>query len=228
MLHDQHPGITRMKLLARSFVWWPGLGKDIMYTVSACMICQCTRNAVDKVPLKQWPTATRRWERLQIDFAEDPETRQQMLVLVDSFSKWLEVFCMRSTISSKTIECLRTLFSSCGLPEQLVTDNGTSFTSAEFQDFVGKNIKFILTPPYHPQSNGANERAVQEVKQNLLRQVLGLNQYGRISLQHKLDNFLFAYRNTLCTVTVLTPAELFFNWKPRTKLSMLKPNLWRR
>lgn len=226
MLHDQHPGITRMKLLARSFVWWPGLGRDIDDTVSSCLICQCTRNAASKVPLKQWPSATRRWERLHIDFAEDPETRQQMLVLIDSFSKWLEVFCMRSTTSSKTIECLRTLFSSYGLPDQLVSDNGTSFTSAEFHDFVSKNsIKFILTPPYHPESNGAAERAVQEVKKNLLRQVIGQNHTGRISLQHKLDNFLFAYRNTPCTVTGLTPAELFLNWKPRTKLSMLKPNL---
>lgn len=44
-------------------------------------------------------------------------------------------------------------------------------------------------------------------------------------MQHKLDNFLFAFRNTPNTVTGLTPAELFLNWKPRIKLALLKPNL---
>lgn len=104
--HDQHPGITRIKLLARSYVWWPGIEQCIQNAVSSCYICQCTRNAAPKVPLQQWPRVSGRWQRLHIDFAEDPNTRQQMLVLVDSFSKWLEFFIMKSTSSMKTIEKL--------------------------------------------------------------------------------------------------------------------------
>lgn len=226
LLHDQHPGITRMKLLARSYVWWPGIEQSIETAVSSCTICQSTRNAATKVPLQQWPRVSGRWQRVHIDFAEDSNTRQQMLVLVDSFSKWIEVFVMKSTSSLKTIERLRTLFATFGLPESLVSDNGTSFTSVEFKDFLSKNgIRFILTPPYHAASNGAAERCVQEVKKNLLRQVLSESSTGPTSLQHKLDNFLFAYRNTPNTVTGLTPAELFLNFKPRTKLALLKPNL---
>ncbi|XP_054272756.1 uncharacterized protein K02A2.6-like [Macrosteles quadrilineatus] len=225
LLHDQHPGISRMKMLARSYVWWPGLEKNIEETVSTCTVCQCTRNAAVKVPLYQWPRTTNRWQRIHIDYAEDPQTRQQLLVIVDSFSKWLEVFLMKSTTSFKTIERLRTLFAAYGLPEELVSDNAPNFTSAEFREFLSRNgIKFTLSPPYHPASNGAAERCVQEVKKNLQRQVIESQLVG-VTLQHKLDNFLFVYRNTPSTVTGLSPAELFLQWKPRTKLTLLKPNL---
>lgn len=90
---------------------------------------------------------------------------------------------------------------------------------------MSKNgIKFTLTPPYHPAFNGTAERCVQEVKKNLQRQVMD-SEADSISLQHKLDNFVFAYRNILNPVTGLTPAELSLQWKPRTKLTLLKPNL---
>ncbi|XP_054281209.1 uncharacterized protein K02A2.6-like [Macrosteles quadrilineatus] len=227
MLHDQHPGVTRMKMLARSYVWWPGMEKSIEDVVASCSACQLTRNSIPKVPLQQWPTTSTRWQRIHIDFAEDPESRQQLLVLIDTYSKWLEVFIMSSMNSSKVIEKLRTLFSSYGLPVELVSDNGRSFTSQEFKTFLhNNNVKFTLTPPYHAASNGSAERSVQEVKKNLLRQVIEEHQRSqRTTLQMKLDNFLFAYRNTPNTVTGLTPAEMFLSWKPRTQLVMLKPNL---
>ncbi|XP_054259367.1 uncharacterized protein K02A2.6-like [Macrosteles quadrilineatus] len=227
MLHDQHLGVTRMKMLARSYVWWPGMEKSIEDVVASCSACQLTRNSIPKVPLQQWPTTSTRWQRTHIDFAEDPESRQQLLVLIDTYSKWLEVFIMSSMNSSKVIEKLRTLFSSYGLPVELVSDNGRSFTSQEFKTFLhNNNVKFTLTPPYHAASNGSAERSVQEVKKNLLRQVIEEHQRSqRTTLQMKLDNFLFAYRNTPNTVTGLTPAEMFLSWKPRTQLVMLKPNL---
>lgn len=214
-----------MKMLARSYVWWPGLDKCIEDAVSACHVCQCTRNAVAKVPLQPWPLTTCRWQRIHIDYAEEPQTRQQLLIVVDSFSKWLEVFIMKATTSAKTIERLRSLFASFGLPQELVSDNAPNFTSTEFKEFLRNNgVKFTLSPPYHPASNGAAERCVQEVKKNLKRQVLAEGSTA-VSLQHKLDNFLFVYRNTPSTVTGLSPAELFLQWKPRTKLALLKPNL---
>ena len=39
-LHDTHPGISRMKSLARSYVWWPGIDASIVATVRGCSICQ--------------------------------------------------------------------------------------------------------------------------------------------------------------------------------------------
>jgi transposase InsO family protein len=65
-----------------------------------------------------------------------------------------------------TIEVLRTIFARNGIPSRVVTDNGSQFTSSEFQQFMGLNgIKHIKTTPYHPSSNGLAERFVQSFKQ---------------------------------------------------------------
>ena len=66
------------------------------------------------------------------------------------------------------MEELRTLFTQFGIPETIVTDNGTCFVSAEFETFLEKNgIKHITFALYHPASNGLAERAVQIVKRGL-------------------------------------------------------------
>ena len=66
-----------------------------------------------------------------------------------------------STTSSVTIEKMRSTFASFGIPEILVTDNGSNFTSSEFEEFLKSNgIRPVKTALYHPASNGLAERAV--------------------------------------------------------------------
>ena len=90
------------------------------------------------------------------------------IVLVNAHSKWPEVVEMKSTTAEKTIEVLRTLFGSYGLPEQVVSDNGPQFISDEFSEFMRRNrIKHIRSTPYHPSTNGLAERFVQTFKRAL-------------------------------------------------------------
>ena len=63
---------------------------------------------------------------------------------------------------------LQLVFSTHGLPEVIVSVNGTAFTSEEFAAFVHRNgIKHLTSAPYHPASNGLAERAVQTLKKAL-------------------------------------------------------------
>ena len=39
-LHEGHPGVVRMKALARSYFWWPGLDNEIELRVKSCVYCQ--------------------------------------------------------------------------------------------------------------------------------------------------------------------------------------------
>ena len=67
-----------------------------------------------------------------------------------------------STATSYTIEKLCRLFATHGLPEMIVPDNGTCFTSEEFKEFTRQNsIRHLTSEPYHPATNGLAERAVQ-------------------------------------------------------------------
>ncbi len=75
---------------------------------------------------------------------------------------------MNTSTSSPTIEKLRTVFATHGLPERLVSDNGSCFTSEEFEQFLFKNgIKHGTSAPYHSASNGLAERAVQTFKEGM-------------------------------------------------------------
>ena len=64
------------------------------------------------------------------------------------------------------IGVLRGLFARFGLPETVVTDNGTGFVSQEFEEFLSKNrISHVTSAPYHPASNGLAERASPDCKE---------------------------------------------------------------
>ncbi|XP_062594180.1 uncharacterized protein K02A2.6-like [Saccostrea cucullata] len=145
--------MSRTKALARGYLWWPYLDRDIEDMVERCSACASTRNTPKESPLHPWIWASRPGQRVHIDYAE--YKGQSFLVIVDSYSKWLEVIPVKSTTSSNTIEKLRTWFASVGIPEEIVSDNGPQFTSSEFQDFMKHSgVRHTLVPPYHPQSNG--------------------------------------------------------------------------
>ena len=104
----------------------------------------------------KWP-GLEPWQRLHIDYA-GPFQGRMFFVLVDAHSKWPEIVPMSSTSSAKTIEVLRNLVVSYGLPQQIVSDNGPQFVSEEFSDFLKKNgVKHIRSIPYHPSTNGLVE-----------------------------------------------------------------------
>ena len=150
-----------MKSLARCHVWWPCLDKEVEEVCKSCRPCQNVKLLPPTAPLHPWIWPDCPWQRVHVDFA-GPFKASMFLLLLDSRSKWPEIYPMSSTTIFKTIEVLRHIFSSYGIPEQLVSDNGSQFTSEEFADFVKSNgIKHIRTAPYRPSSNGAVERLLQ-------------------------------------------------------------------
>ena len=125
-------------------------------------------------------------------------------LVLDAYSKWLEIFLMPSTTSNKTIETLKSLFARYGLPEQIVSDNGPQFTSDKFKWFCKSNgVCHITGESYHPSTNGAIERAVQTMKKSLKSTVNETE-----TIQTKPSRFLMSYCTTPHTTTEETPAEL--------------------
>ena len=216
-LHFSHLGIHKMEAMARSFMLWPGLDSSIEEQVKSCMDCQSVKKAPQKAPLYPWKWPSRVFQRLHIDFAGP---FQGSLVMVDAYSKWPHVVTMQSTTSTKTIEVLRNLFSMYGVPEHIVSDNGSQFASEEFAIFMKMNgIHHTRTAPYHPATNGLAERFVQSLKQGLKA-----SKSSEHSLSKRLDNFLMMYRSTVHSNTGVTPSSLFLKRELWTRFDLLRPN----
>ena len=217
-LHDVHPGVVRMKALARSYVWWPGIDQDIENAIRHCQVCQMNQSKPVSATAHPWEFPTRPWERLHIDHA-GPMNGNTFLVVVDSFSKWPEVERVKSTDAKTTCAVLRKLFATHGIPRTVVSDNGPGFASAELQQFFARNgVQHIFTAPYHPSSNGQAERYVRVFKEMLRSLKEG-------DVETRLCRLLFRYRLTPQTTTGQSPSELLMNRQLRSQLSLMKPDL---
>ena len=89
-------------------------------------------------------------------------TKGFFFVIVDAHSEWPEVYEMPSTTAQKTVDMLRHVFATFGLPQQLVLDNGPQFVAAEISEFFKQNgVKHICCNLYHLASNWLAERFVR-------------------------------------------------------------------
>ena len=217
MLHEAHPGIVRMKSLARGYMWWPGMDSEIESCVKQCTDCQTSRKLPPVAPLHPWARPERPWTRIHIDYA-GPFEGKMFLLLIDAYSKWLEIHVTSTSTTTATIELMRRTFASVGLPETVVSDNASTFTSEEFGEFLRRNgIRHVRSPPYHPASNGLVERAVQTFKEGMKRQKSG-------TLNTRLSRFLLRYRIIPHSSTGTSPSELLWGRKLRSTLDLLVPN----
>ena len=210
LLHEGHLGISRMKAKAR------GIDHDVEKIVKGCAECQHIRHSEIPVPHTPWEPSRERWRRIHIDYA-GPFRGKMFLLVVDSYSKWLDVAIVNSANTTSTVERLRNIFATHGLPDTLVSDNGSVFTCEEFQLlFLKRNgIRHIKTVPYHPASNGQVERTVQTFKEFMKKCKTG-------TLETQVSRFLFSYRTTTHSTTGQTPAERLMGRRLRT---LLHPDL---
>ncbi|KFD45214.1 hypothetical protein M513_13909 [Trichuris suis] len=216
LLHAGHPGIVRMKSLARSYVWWPGLDRDVEKTVLSCLQCQENRHNPPRENEHRWPEARTPWSRIHVDFF-GPFQGKMFMIVVDAFSKWVEVKIVPTASTKAAVSVLRTLFATHGIPDSVVSDNGTAFTSAEFLEFVKSNcIQHLTTAPFHPASNGQAERLVQSTKEALRKE-------SAKEWNVRLARLLLAQHSTPSSATGKSPAELLLNRRLVTLLDKLRP-----
>ncbi|XP_039303912.1 uncharacterized protein K02A2.6-like [Solenopsis invicta] len=219
-LHETHAGIVRMKALARQFIWWPNMDKEIEELARSCTNCCSNRPDPPSAPLHPWQFPEKPWQRLHIDLA-GPLQNRMFLIIMDAHTKWPEVYDMKTdTTSKKVIEKLRDSFVRFGIPEQIVSDNGRQFISAEFQRFCKNNgIRHTTSSVYHPRTNGEAERFVQTFKKAVH------NSEG--DLTYRIQRFLFNYRCTPHSTTGASPTELLIGRRPRSLLDLVKPDVFK-
>ena len=164
-LHDAHMGIVKCRERAQNSVWWPGLSSQIENTVKDC--AKCSRYQPDQAePLLVTAFPDRPWQKVGTDlFNHNANT---FLLVIDYFSRYIEVAKLDSLTSENVIAKMKSIFSRHGIPEEVISDNGPQYASEVFVKF-SKEYEFVHTTssPRYPQSNGEAERGVRTVKQLL-------------------------------------------------------------
>ncbi|KAK3107148.1 hypothetical protein FSP39_008158 [Pinctada imbricata] len=177
--------------------------------------CVSVQHQPTAAPVHPWDWPDTPWYRLHIDFA-GPFKNAMYLIVVDSHSKWPEVFIMNSTTARATIRVLRCLFARQGIPSEIVSDNGPQFVAEEFKQFMKENgIRHITSAPYHPRTNGQADRFVQTFK----RTMKSADKHSE-----NLTAFLSKYRTTPHATTNETPSMRLYGRNIRTVLDLMKPN----
>lgn len=219
LLHSTHMGMSAMKSLARNYVWWPKLDNEIENLVRHCETCQMNQRQPNKSIPHPWRPAKSPWERVHLDFA-GPYMNGMWMLVIDVFSKWVEVVDMRNnTTSENVIRKLRTTFSRYGLPKIMVTDNGPQLVSGLFELFCKQNgINHIATPSYHPASNGQIESIVGKFKAAMNKM-----QHSNKDMGLNIANWLLNYHNTPHSVTGVEPAVRMLGRRLRSALSLVHP-----
>ncbi|RUS85191.1 hypothetical protein EGW08_007017 [Elysia chlorotica] len=170
--------------------------------------------AVSMENFRQWPEKS--WQRVHIDFV-GPFMGTMFLIVVDAHTKWVEVLQTSSTTATATINILSFLFARFGLPEQVVNDNGPHFVSDEFKKLMNSNhIRHIRSAPYHPTTNGLEERMVQTFKYAMKA---ATNDQGI-----QISRYLLPHRNSPHSTTGKTPASLMFGRRIRPQFDVSIPN----
>ncbi|KAK3908162.1 hypothetical protein KUF71_018675 [Frankliniella fusca] len=149
----------------------------------------------------------------------------KFLIVVDSFSRWLEVSTpLSNTTANDIIPIIMNLFAMFGEPLAIVTDNGPPFRSQEFDQFcVERNIVLLHSPPYHPPANGSAEKSVSTAK-NFLKKTTEEN-CSKIELVKLVIEFKQTHNNTPCSVTGIPPSKHMLAFKPKTVLSSIHPQM---
>ncbi len=170
-IHDCYQGIVKCRERAKCSVWWPSISKHIQETVSTCSVCQAIKHTQRREPLICTPLPSRPWEKVAADICQ--WKKENFLVVVDYFSRYIEIAHLTNISAAATIASLKNIFARWGCPNELITDNGPQFSGTVFANFAKMfDFRHTTTSPHYAQANEEAERAVQTAKQILCKQTL--------------------------------------------------------
>ncbi|XP_055842401.1 uncharacterized protein K02A2.6-like [Episyrphus balteatus] len=212
-IHDGHPGIEKSKRRARGLVFWPGMNADIQKSVENCKTCTKYLNNNRKESLIPHELPDLPFQKVGLDLFE--WKKELYFLLVDYYSKYIEIAKLKSYKASEIIVNLKSIFARHGIPSQVISDNGPPFNSAEFKDFADDwKFDHTTSSPYYPKSNGLVERSIQTVKKLLTK-----------CRETNTDPYLGLLNLRTTQHLMYSPSQLLMARKLRTRIPLNKSEL---
>ncbi|CAJ2673122.1 unnamed protein product [Trifolium pratense] len=221
ILREVHEGINAQHLGGRSLArkalragyYWPTMQQDAKDHVKKCDKCQ-RHGDMHLAPPRElkslsspWPFA---WWGMDLlgPFTKGLYQNRYLIVAVDYFTKWVEAEPLSDITSLRILRFFkRNVLARFGIPQVVVTDNGTQFTDKDFQAFlVALGTKQHFTSVEHPQTNGQAEAANRVILRGLRRRL----DQNKKKWVEELDNVLWAYRTTPHSTTGETPFRMVY------------------
>ncbi|CAJ2628951.1 unnamed protein product [Trifolium pratense] len=221
ILREVHEGINAQHLGGRSLArkalragyYWPTMQQDAKDHVKKCDKCQ-RHGDMHLAPPRElkslsspWPFA---WWGMDLlgPFTKGLYQNRYLIVAVDYFTKWVEAEPLSDITSLRVLRFFkRNVLARFGIPQVVVTDNGTQFTDKDFQAFlVALGTKQHFTSVEHPQTNGQAEAANRVILRGLRRRL----DQNKKKWVEELDNVLWAYRTTPHSTTGETPFRMVY------------------
>ena len=172
--HVGHMGVEKTKKRIRDAGYsWPNQNNDIQAFIKLCPCCQKMRMLTTPIVTNPYTVASYHpMDRLYVDtmgpFPEDKDGNQYIIVVIDGFTRFIELYKSKDTKGISAAEALLTHAGRYGTPDVIMTDNGTQFKNelvSHLQNLLG--IQHNFTTPYSHEENAIVERANKEVNRHL-------------------------------------------------------------
>ena len=203
-LHSAHQGTSTMVARAAASVYWPGITPAITAKRALCTACNRNAPSNPNAPPKEPPVPKYPFQLICADFFH--HKGNYYLVVVDRYSNW-PVVDKAENGSTGLTTCLKRIFVTFGISEELASDGGTELTSHETSKFLENwGVYHRQSSTAFPHSNCRAEVGVKTIKRMLMDNVqadgsLETDKFLRAMLQ---------YRNTPDPVTGISPAQCIF------------------
>lgn len=208
--YSGHKGTAKTAAAIQKSYWWPGITTDIAKYVKTCLLCQRNKASTKKPAglLQPLEVPADRWSEVTMDFITGlpctPGAHDAIMVVCDRLTKFVRFIpCTKDTDTPDVARLfIKHVFAEHGMPERIITDRDTRFTSQLWQDLQQQlGCKHKLSTSFHPQTDGQTER-VNRVLEEYLRHYVN-------STQSDWDSWLplaqFAYNNSWHEAIGTTP-----------------------
>jgi len=182
MVHNNtigHRGVFQtLKLLTDMGITWPEMKNDVSNVVKACVSCQKLGKHYNIYPNTPYHIdASEPFQKICVDtigpLPADNSKHRYIIVFVDVFTRYVELYPCATVEAKEAADCLLKVFGRYGLPETLISDNGTQYVNEIFQSLLSVlNICHVKCVPYRHEGNGIVERLNWEIMEQLRHLVM--------------------------------------------------------
>lgn len=218
-----HLGAKKTMQYLRDNVWWHEMQRDVTDYCKSCTNCAHSKTDTQRPYglLRPLEVPNRPWQAIGIDFVGPlPSSSNRngfydmIAVIIDHLSAMVHLLPMRQNFKAKEVAELifEGVYKLHGLPERIVSDRDSYFTStfwSELHKLIGVELR--LSTAFHPQTDGATERANRTIN-TMLRQAVAPHQKDWVA---KLPGIEFALNSARSETTGYSPFFLNYGQMPR-------------